>query len=65
MVPCVDGRLGADAEVVARCKQLRERGYQLAVDNFTPAMLKGPWSYLANIVRVGTATRTIEEQQLV
>ena len=65
MVPCVDGRLGVDAEVVAHCKQLRERGYQLAVDNFTPAMLKGPWTYLANIVRVGTATRTIEEQQLV
>lgn len=65
MVPCIDGQLGADAEVVARCKQLRERGYLLAVDNFTPAMLKGPWTYLANAVRVSIAHRTLEEQQMI
>ena len=61
MIPCVDGLLAGDSDVVTRCQQLRKRGYLLAVDNFSPDVARGPLSSLTNLARVRTAKHPPDE----
>jgi len=63
MIPCVDGLLDADNDIVIRCLQLRKRGYLLAVDNFSPAVANGPLSPLTSLARVRIARHTPDELQ--
>ena len=63
MIPCVDGALTLDNDVVTRCQQLRKRGYLLAVDNFSPMIAQGPLSAMANLARVRVANLPPDELQ--
>jgi EAL and modified HD-GYP domain-containing signal transduction protein len=63
MIPCVDGTLAGDGDIVARCQQLRKRGYLLAVDNFSSAIARGPLCSLTNLARVHTAGHPAAELQ--
>jgi len=63
MIPCVDGLLDSDNDVIIRCQQLRKRGYLLAVDNFSPAIASGPLSSLTSLARVHVARHSSQELQ--
>lgn len=54
MIAVIGGELGNDAEFIARCRELRGKGYQIAVNSFNVDLLAQPIMDVASIVKLGS-----------
>ncbi len=64
-VALIPGEMDGDEDALARCRDLRDYGYTLAINDFRPELLASPFLDLADMAVVDFAKTPVEERRVI